>query len=130
MAVLRVPFDNPDGRQGYVIILRACQAGDGEAHAARLPYDLTERVTERILAGYSADQTRGVRPDPELSLFIFGVSAQEVAQEIVMLHFTKMHGIGNDYIYINGFEETLPDDLAALARQNEPAPVRPWAATA
>ena len=42
--------DNPDGRQGYVMILRACQAGDGEAHAARLPYDLTERVTERILA--------------------------------------------------------------------------------
>ena len=32
-----------------------------------------------------------------------------------MLHFTKMHGIGNDYIYINGFEETLPDDLSALA---------------
>ncbi|MFH1513219.1 MAG: hypothetical protein ABIG45_07680 [Bacillota bacterium] len=41
--------DNPDGRQGYVVLLRACQAGDGEAHAARLPYDLTERVTERIL---------------------------------------------------------------------------------
>ncbi len=41
--------DNPDGRQGHVIILRACQAGDGEAYAARLPYDLTERVTERIL---------------------------------------------------------------------------------
>ncbi|MBE0600325.1 MAG: GMP synthase (glutamine-hydrolyzing), partial [Firmicutes bacterium] len=41
--------DNPDGRQGYVVILRACQAGDGEAYAARLPYDLLERVTERIL---------------------------------------------------------------------------------
>ena len=32
-----------------------------------------------------------------------------------MLHFTKMHGIGNDYIYINGFTETLPDDLPGLA---------------
>jgi diaminopimelate epimerase len=32
-----------------------------------------------------------------------------------MLQFTKMHGTGNDYIYINGFEETLPDDLSALA---------------
>ncbi len=42
--------DNPDGQQGYVVILRACQAGDGEAYAARLPYDLLERVTERILA--------------------------------------------------------------------------------
>ncbi len=37
-----------------------------------------------------------------------------------MLHFTKMHGIGNDYIYINGFEETLPDDLPALARRMSP----------
>ena len=33
-----------------MVILRACQAGDGEAYAARLPYDLIERVTERILA--------------------------------------------------------------------------------
>ena len=32
-----------------------------------------------------------------------------------MLHFTKMHGIGNDYIYINGFTETLPDDLPGVA---------------
>ncbi|HPF88714.1 MAG TPA: hypothetical protein PK537_11760, partial [Candidatus Limiplasma sp.] len=30
--------DNPDERQGYAIVLRACQAGDGEAYAARLPY--------------------------------------------------------------------------------------------
>jgi len=37
-----------------------------------------------------------------------------------MLHFTKMHGIGNDYIYINGFEETLPADLPALARRMSP----------
>ncbi|MBN1777287.1 MAG: hypothetical protein JW811_04115 [Clostridiales bacterium] len=41
--------DNPDGRQGYAVVLRACQAGDGEAFAARLPYDLIERVTGRIL---------------------------------------------------------------------------------
>ncbi|NLI21017.1 MAG: diaminopimelate epimerase [Clostridiales bacterium] len=32
-----------------------------------------------------------------------------------MLRFTKMHGIGNDYVYINGLTETLPDDLPALA---------------
>ena len=30
------------------------------------------------------------------------------------MKFTKMHGIGNDYIYVNGFEETV-DDPAALA---------------
>ena len=32
-----------------------------------------------------------------------------------MLRFTKMHGIGNDYVYINGFTEKLPEDLPALA---------------
>ena len=37
-----------------------------------------------------------------------------------MLRFTKMHGIGNDYIYINGFEETLPDDLSTLAVSMSP----------
>ena len=37
-----------------------------------------------------------------------------------MLHFTKMHGIGNDYVYINGFEETLPGDLGALAVKLSP----------
>jgi len=42
--------DNHDGRQGFVAVLRACQSGDGEAFAARLPYDLLERVTGRILA--------------------------------------------------------------------------------
>ncbi len=30
------------------------------------------------------------------------------------MRFTKMHGIGNDYVYINGFEERV-DDPAALA---------------
>ena len=32
-----------------------------------------------------------------------------------MLRFTKMHGIGNDYVYINGFTETLPPNLPDLA---------------
>ena len=32
-----------------------------------------------------------------------------------MIRFTKMHGIGNDYIYINALSETLPADLPALA---------------
>jgi len=30
------------------------------------------------------------------------------------MRFTKMHGIGNDYVYVNGFEERV-DDPAALA---------------
>ena len=30
------------------------------------------------------------------------------------MKFTKMHGIGNDYIYVNGFEETVqnPSEVA------------------
>lgn len=31
------------------------------------------------------------------------------------LRFTKMHGAGNDYVYLNGFDQTLPADLEGLA---------------
>ena len=33
------------------------------------------------------------------------------------LNFTKMHGAGNDYVYFDGFQQTLPSDLAQLAVQ-------------
>ena len=33
------------------------------------------------------------------------------------LKFTKMHGAGNDYIYIDGFSQSLPGDPAGLARR-------------
>src|ERR1700728_1297820 len=29
------------------------------------------------------------------------------------MKFTKMHGIGNDYVYVNGFVENLPDPARA-----------------
>ncbi|TWT62538.1 diaminopimelate epimerase [Rubinisphaera italica] len=32
------------------------------------------------------------------------------------MKFTKMHGAGNDYVYVNLFEETLPTEAPALAR--------------
>jgi diaminopimelate epimerase len=32
------------------------------------------------------------------------------------MRFTKMHGAGNDYVYVNCFEEKLPSDLAAIAQ--------------
>jgi GMP synthase (glutamine-hydrolysing) len=35
---------------GHTIALRALQAAQGDAYAARLPYDMLERVTKRILA--------------------------------------------------------------------------------
>jgi diaminopimelate epimerase len=33
------------------------------------------------------------------------------------MRFTKMQGAGNDYIYVNAFSESLPDDLPDLARR-------------
>ena len=33
------------------------------------------------------------------------------------MRFTKMHGAGNDYIYVDCFAEPIPEDLSALARQ-------------
>lgn len=39
------------------------------------------------------------------------------------MRFVKMHGLGNDYVYVNGFAETLPQDdeeLAALAKRVSP----------
>ncbi len=33
------------------------------------------------------------------------------------MRFTKMHGAGNDYVYVNCFEEPLPDNPPELARQ-------------
>jgi diaminopimelate epimerase len=33
------------------------------------------------------------------------------------MHFTKMHGAGNDYVYVNCFAEPFPPDPAALAQK-------------
>lgn len=33
------------------------------------------------------------------------------------MQFTKMHGLGNDYVYVDGIGQTLPEDLPALARR-------------
>jgi diaminopimelate epimerase len=33
------------------------------------------------------------------------------------MQFTKMHGAGNDYVYVNAFTERLPGDLPELARR-------------
>lgn len=33
------------------------------------------------------------------------------------MKFTKMHGAGNDYVYVNCFAEQIPDDIPALARE-------------
>ena len=31
------------------------------------------------------------------------------------MRFAKMHGLGNDFVMVNGFKEKLPDDLNRLA---------------
>ena len=33
------------------------------------------------------------------------------------MQFTKMHGIGNDYVYVDCFAQTMPADPAALAQK-------------
>ena len=33
------------------------------------------------------------------------------------MKFTKMHGIGNDYVYVSTFDQAMPADPAALARE-------------
>lgn len=33
------------------------------------------------------------------------------------MHFTKMHGAGNDYVYVDCFQEPMPQDPAELARR-------------
>jgi diaminopimelate epimerase len=33
------------------------------------------------------------------------------------MRFTKMHGAGNDYVYVDAFQERLPADVSTLARQ-------------
>lgn len=35
------------------------------------------------------------------------------------LHFTKMHGIGNDYIYFNAIDQTIPDPEALAIRLSD-----------
>ena len=32
------------------------------------------------------------------------------------MRFTKMHGAGNDYVYVNCFDEAIPSDIAAAAK--------------
>src|SRR6188508_1498039 len=34
----------------------------------------------------------------------------------VAMRFTKMHGLGNDYVYVSLFDQPAPRDLAATAR--------------
>ena len=35
---------------------------------------------------------------------------------IPIMRFTKMHGCGNDYVYVDAWDQSLPDDLPGLAR--------------
>ena len=35
------------------------------------------------------------------------------------MKFTKMQGCGNDYIYVNCFDETVPDPSAAAIRLSD-----------
>src|SRR5438477_3360969 len=53
------------------------------------------------------------------SAFICGFKLFSHILRVMNIPFTKMHGIGNDYIYVNGFETVIDAkaDLADLARR-------------
>ena len=36
---------------------------------------------------------------------------------MMKLHFTKMNGLGNDFIIFDGRDHSLPEDLGALAKK-------------
>ncbi len=33
------------------------------------------------------------------------------------MKFTKMHGLGNDYVYVNGFEEKVPNPAESAGQR-------------
>lgn len=41
----------------------------------------------------------------------------ELVEKGSVMRFTKMHGTGNDYVYVNAFEEQLGSDVPELARR-------------
>ena len=38
---------------------------------------------------------------------------------MAIMRFTKMHGIGNDYVYVNGFDQQVPDPVATAQRVSD-----------
>src|SRR3954463_12045303 len=38
---------------------------------------------------------------------------------MTVMKFTKMHGIGNDYVYVNGFAETVADPTAVARKVSD-----------
>ena len=42
------------------------------------------------------------------------------------LHFTKMNGLGNDFIIFDGRDHSLPEDLGALAKKVCDPPFWHW----
>jgi len=46
------------------------------------------------------------------TLFVTGTDPEKTA-----MRFTKMHGAGNDYVYVNCFDQDVPPDLPGLARK-------------
>jgi diaminopimelate epimerase len=47
----------------------------------------------------------------------FPKNAVKIAKFEYPMRFTKMHGCGNDYVYVDAWSERLPRDLAPLARR-------------
>ncbi len=48
-----------------------------------------------------------------------GSASRQISAEMAQLRFTKMHGIGNDYVYVDCFSQSVADP-PALARRVSP----------
>jgi diaminopimelate epimerase len=64
------------------------------------------------ISSYRGDRCGRGLPGP----FAIGRLAEDCEKDRAM-RFTKMHGIGNDYVYVDCFRDGLPDDPAGLARR-------------
>src|SRR5690349_12181892 len=60
-------------------------------------------------------------PGPEFTRWRFGLVGVASGSGVILrrregrMKFTKMHGIGNDYVYVSTFDQPAPADPARLA---------------
>jgi diaminopimelate epimerase len=77
----------------------------------------TEIDEDRLLAGPARDEDGDKPPAPRSRPTARGrFDANRSSTRARPMKFTKMHGIGNDYVYVDLFESLAPFDPAALAR--------------
>ena len=57
------------------------------------------------------------RDDPLRHVSIGNRPVERSVERVIRVQFTKMHGAGNDYVYVDCFREKPPENLEETARQ-------------